>query len=132
LSVLEGIAKQVSENVEGAMDWEPYGVGFLFGVAIPLLLTFCVLYVLLRELPRAEPSRRAAAIGAGVGAVGFQAVQAGLSWYLAGPANFSAIYGSAAAIFAFLLSIYLGASAFVIAAVLTAVLDDAPDPSGSA
>ena len=87
----------------------------------------------MRELPHARPSLRPALIGAGLGAVAFQLVQVGLSWYLAGPANFSAIYGSASAIFAFLLSIYLGASSFVGAAVLTAVLDnrDAPVPLGS-
>ncbi|HSS70451.1 MAG TPA: MFS transporter, partial [Casimicrobiaceae bacterium] len=32
MSMLEGVAKKLSENVQGAMDWEPYGVGFLFGV----------------------------------------------------------------------------------------------------
>jgi len=133
LSVLEGVAKRISEDVQGAMDWEPYGVGFVFGVLIPLLITFGVLYLLLRELPHHAPSRLAAAIGAAVGATGFQLVQFGLSWYLSGPANFSAIYGSASAIFAFLLSIYLGASAFVIAAVLTSVLDEPePEASGSA
>ena len=64
-------------------------------------------------------ARRSSAAGAG--ALGFQAIQAGLAWYLSGPANFSAIYGSASAVFAFLLSIYLGASAFVVGAVLTSV-----------
>jgi membrane protein len=125
LSILEGVAKHVSERVGGAMDWEPYGVGFTFGVVIPLAITFAIFFVLMRELPRARPSRRAAIAGAGLGAVAFQVIQAGLAWYLSGPANFSAIYGSASAVFAFLLSIYLGASAFVAAAVLASVLDDA-------
>jgi membrane protein len=130
LSILEGVAKQVSEDVQGAMDWEPYGVGFFFGVLMPLLVTFVVFYVFLRELPHAEPSRPAAVVGAGLGAIGFQAIQAGLAWYLSGPANFSAIYGSASAIFAFLLSIYLGASSFVVAAVFTSVLDRRSAVSG--
>lgn len=125
MSMLEGVVKQLSDNVQGAMDWEPYGVGFVFGVVIPLVLTFAIFLGLFRELPHARPSWRAAAVGAGLGAVAFQVVQAGLAWYLAGPANFSAIYGSASAVFAFLLSIYLGASAFVGAAVLTSALDDA-------
>jgi membrane protein len=125
MSMLEGVVKKLSENVQGAMEWEPYGIGFVFGVVIPLVLTFAIFVGLFRELPRTQPSWRAAAVGAGLGAVAFQVIQAGLAWYLAGPANFSAIYGSASAIFAFLLSIYLGASSFVGAAVVTSALDDA-------
>jgi membrane protein len=128
LSVLEGIAKKVSEDLQGAMEWEPYGVGFLFGVAIPLVVTFAVFLGLMRGLPRRRPALRAAAVGAAVGAIGFQVVQAGLAWYLSGPADFTAIYGSASAVFAFLLSIYLGASAFVAGVVLTSVLDEAMAP----
>jgi membrane protein len=124
LSVLEGVAKQVSENVQGAMEWEPYGVGFVFGVVLPLLLTFGVFFGLMYRLPRKRPSLSATTIGAGAGAIGFQAVQVGLAWYLAGPADLSALYGSASAVFAFLLTIYLSATAFVLAAVLTSVLDD--------
>ena len=128
LSVVEGIAKNVSEDVQGALDWEPYGVGFLFGVVVPVVLTFGVFLALMRLLPRAQPSLRTAMVGAGLGAIAFQVIQAGLAWYLSGPANFSELYGSASAVFAFLLSIYLGASAFVVAAVLTSVLDGAGRP----
>ncbi len=124
LSILEGVAKNVSDDVAGALDWEPYGVGFLFGVAVPLALTFAVFLGLMRVLPRTPPSNQAVLIGAGMGAIGFQAIQAGLAWYLSGPADFSELYGSASAVFAFLFSIYLSASAFVVAAVLTAVIDD--------
>jgi membrane protein len=124
LSILEGVAKHVSESIQGAMDWQPYGVGFVFGFVVPLVLTFGVVFSLIRGLPRRRPSIAGAAVGAAVGAIGLQAVEAGLSWYLSGPADFAALYGSASAVFAFLLSIYLGASAFVIASVLTSVLDD--------
>ncbi len=125
LSILEGVARKVSDGMQSALDWEPYGVSFLFGVVVPFALTFAVLLVLMRVLPRARPSTPAAVIGAGAGAIGFQAIQFGLSWYLSGPADFSALYGSASAVFAFLFSIYLSASAVVVAAVLTAVVDDA-------
>ena len=124
LSVVEGIARNVSEGMQSALDWEPYGVSFLFGVVVPVVLTFGVLLALMRILPRARPSTSAAVVGAAAGAIGFQAIQVGLSWYLSGPADFSALYGSASAVFAFLFSIYLSASAFVVAAVLTAVVDD--------
>jgi YihY family inner membrane protein len=133
LSVLEGVAKKVSEDLQGAMEWEPYGVGFLFGVVIPLVVTFTVFLGLLRGLPRRRPSLGAAAVGAAVGAIAFQVVQAGLAWYLSGPVDFTEIYGSASAIFAFLLSIYLGAGAFVAGVVLASVLDEAmaPDAGGA-
>jgi membrane protein len=127
MSMLEGVAKQLSDDVEGALDWEPYGVGFLFGVVIPLLVTLAVFFVLMQWLPRSRPSWLAALLGGGAGAIGFQVIQAGLAWYLSGPANFSAIYGSASAVFAFLLSIYLGASAFVVGAVLTSTIDRGRD-----
>jgi membrane protein len=133
LSILEGIAKKLSGSLQGALDWEPYGVGLLFGVAVPLVLTFAVFFGVMRLLPRTRPSTRAVVIGAGVGAIGFQAIQAVLSWYLSGPADFSALYGSASAVFAFLFSIYLSASAFVVGAVLTSVIDDGlrtPGPAG--
>ncbi len=51
-------------------------------------------------------------------------MQLGLGWYLSGPAEFTRVYGSASAIFAFLFSVYLSASVFVIGAILTAVLDE--------
>ena len=72
LSVVEGIAKNVSEDVQGALDWEPYGVGFLFGVVVPVVLTFGVFLALMRLLPRAQPSLRTAMVGAGLGAIAFQ------------------------------------------------------------
>jgi len=125
LSIVEGIARKVSAGMESALDWEPYGVSFLFGVVLPVALTFAVLLALMRILPRTRPSTPAAVVGAAAGAIGFQAIQFGLSWYLSGPADFSALYGSASAVFALLFSIYLSASAFVVAAVLTAVVDDA-------
>jgi YihY family inner membrane protein len=129
MSMLEGVAKKLSENLQGAMDWEPYGVGFLFGAVIPLLLTGGIFVLLMEWLPHSRPSLRAALVGGGAGALGFQVIQAGLAWYLSGPANFSAVYGSASAVFAFLLSIYLGASAFVVGTVLTSVVDGRASPS---
>ena len=51
-------------------------------------------------------------------------MQLGLGWYLSGPADFTKVYGSASAIFAFLFSVYLSASPFVLGAILTAVLDE--------
>ena len=58
------------------------------------------------------------------GALGFQVIQAGLSWYLAEQADFTAVYGSASAVFAFLLSVYLSANAFLVGALLAWALGE--------
>ena len=75
-------------------------------------------------MPHHRPGWRAALIGGAIAALGHQAVQVGLAWYLSGPADLTEVYGSASTVFAFLLSVYLSASAFVICAILTAVLDE--------
>ena len=124
VSMLESIVSRVSATVEDSLGWQPFGFGVLLGVVVPLALTFLVFLLLYRYLPHDRPGWRAAILGSAVAAIGFQAVQIGLGWYLAGPADFSKVYGSASAIFAFLFSVYLSASAFVICAILTAVLDE--------
>ena len=74
---------------------------------------FALLY---RFLPRARPTWRAALYGAVGAAVACQAIQFGLSWYLAGPADFTRLYGSAGAVLAFLLFVYLSSMAFLVGA----------------
>jgi membrane protein len=125
VSILESVARNVSQNVDEALGWQPFGFGIVLGIVVPLALTFLVFVLLYRYLPGHRPGRRAVLIGAAAAAFGFQAVQVGLGWYLSGPADFTKLYGSAGAVFAFLFSVYLSASAFVIGAILTSVLDDA-------
>jgi membrane protein len=124
VSMLENVVSRFSANVEESLGWQPFGFGVVLGVVVPLALTFLVFLLLYRFLPHDRPGWRAAILGSAAAAIGFEAVQLGLSWYLAGPADFSKVYGSASAIFAFLFSVYLSASAFVICAILTAVLDE--------
>jgi YihY family inner membrane protein len=125
VSMLENVARKLSQTVDEALGWQPFGFGIVLGILVPLSLTFGVIALLYRFLPHHRPGWRPALIGAGAGALGLQAIQIGLAWYLAGPADFGKVYGSASAIFAFLLSVYLSASAFVICAVLAAVVDQA-------
>jgi uncharacterized BrkB/YihY/UPF0761 family membrane protein len=99
ISMLENVVRKVNENVVVLFD---------------------------RYLPRHRPGWRAALLGGATAALGHQAVQVGLGWYLSGPADFTNVYGSASTVFAFLLSVYLSASAFVICAILTGVLDERP------
>jgi len=124
VSMLENVVSRVSTKVEASLGWQPFGFGLLLGVVVPLALTLVVFLLLYRYVPHHRPGWRAAILGAAAAAIGFQAVQLGLGWYLSGPADFTKVYGSASAIFAFLFSVYLSASAFVICAILTAVLNE--------
>ena len=125
LSMLENVARKWSDRIDEALGWQPIGFGLLLGVVVPVTLLFGILVLLYRYLPRRRPGWRAALLGGAAAAVGLQGLQIGLGWYLAGPADFTQIYGSAAAIFVFLFSVYLSATVFVICALLTGVLEDA-------
>ena len=125
LSALENVARKWSERIDETLGWQPFGFGLLFGVVVPATLLFGILVLLYRYLPRRRPGWRAALLGGGAAAIGLQALQLGLGWYLSGPADFTRVYGSAAAIFVFLFSVYLSATVFVICAILTGVLEDA-------
>ena len=124
VSMLENAVSRMSSNVEEALGWQPFGFGLVLGVIVPLGLIYAVFLLLYRYLPHNRPGWRAALLGSAAAAIGFQAVQIGLGWYLAGPSDFSKVYGSASAVFVFLFSVYLSATAFVICAILTAVLDE--------
>lgn len=124
LSALENVARKWSDRVDEALGWQPFGFGLLFGVVVPAALMFGILALLYRYLPRRRPGWRAALLGGGAAAVGLQGLQIGLGWYLSGPADFSQVYGSAAAIFVFLFSVYLSATMFVICAIGTGVIED--------
>jgi membrane protein len=126
VSMLENVVSKLSKHVDEALGWQPFGFGIVFGVVVPLAVTYLVFVGLYRYLPHHRPGWPATLLGAAAAALGVQAVQVGLGWYLSGPADFSKVYGSASAIFAFLFSVYLGASAFVICAILTSSLDQRP------
>ena len=124
VSMLENVVSKLSSHVEESLGWQPFGFGIVLGVIVPLARDVPRLPAPL-PLPAAPPARLAGRDPRQRrAAIGFQAVQIGLGWYLAGPADFSKVYGSASAIFAFLFSVYLSASAFVICAILTKVLDE--------
>ena len=116
LSVLEQLAARASRHVERWLDWQPGGVGFVLGTVVPTVLTALVFALLYRYLPLKEPGWRAALYPAAGAAIACQAIQLGLSWYLAGPADFTRLYGSAGAVLAFLLFVYLSSMAFLLGA----------------
>ncbi|MSO94474.1 MAG: ASCH domain-containing protein [Thermoleophilia bacterium] len=123
VSLLAHFTDTVSQSLGEALGWQPFGFGILLGVVVPTVLIFAVFVLLYRYLPIRRPGWRSALAGGAAAAVGFQAVQAGLGWYLSGPADFTAVYASASAIFVFLFSVYLSAIAFVVCAILTCALD---------
>ena len=124
VSMLETVVRKVNESVGEALGWQPFGFGILLGVVVPALVVFVVFVLIYRYLPCHGPGWRAALTGGAVAALGHQMVQVGLGWYLSGPADFTAVYGSASAVFAFLFSVYLSATTFVLGANLTHALDE--------
>jgi membrane protein len=133
LSLLEGMAAKINQNLSDAFDFEPFELGLFFSVLVPLALALAASVLLIRLLPDAKPSWRAALLGGAAASVGILVIQRGLGWYLSGPVDFTALYGSASAVFAFLFSVYLSASAFVAGAVLSSVFDERrPDRSAKA
>jgi len=124
VSMLENVVRKLNDTVGEALGWQPSGFGILLGVVVPAAVVFLVFVLLYRYLPHHRPGWRATLLGGAAAAVGHQAVQVGLGWYLSGPADFTAVYGSASAVFAFLFSVYLSAIAFVIGANLTHALDE--------
>jgi len=124
VSMLENVARHLSAHVDEVLGGRTFGFGMLFGFLVPAAVAFLVCVLLYRYVPHHRPSWRAALIGAGAAALAHQAIQVGLGWYLSGPVDFTDVYGSASGVFAFLLSVYLSASAFVIGAILTHALDE--------
>ena len=122
--MLENVVRKVSDERWRGSRLAADRIRVLLGVVVPAAAVFLVFVLLYHYLPHHRPGWRPALLGAAVAALGHQAVQLGLGWYLAGPADFTRLYGSASAIFAFLFSVYLSASVFVIGAILTAVLDE--------
>ena len=132
VSMLENVVRNLSQRVDETLGWQPFGFGFVFGVLLPAVVLFGVLVLLYRYLPRRRPAWRSALLGGGAAAIGLQGLQIGLGWYLSGPADFTEIYGSAAAVFVFLFSMYLSATVFVVCAIVTGVVDGPAAGDGDA
>jgi membrane protein len=108
------------------------------GFAAPVVLLFGALVFLYRTIPPRKAPWRFVLVGAAVAAVALQAIQLGMAWYLAGPADYDAVYGSLGAALAFLFAVYVAASAFLIGGELVfawagreAVDDEDGGPLGS-
>jgi uncharacterized BrkB/YihY/UPF0761 family membrane protein len=89
VSMLENVARNVSKDVGEALGWQPPGFGILLGVVVPAAVVFLVFVRLHHYMPHHRPGWRAALLGAAVAALGHEAVQLALGWYLSGPADFT-------------------------------------------
>jgi membrane protein len=99
--------------------------GEVFGVASSLALAFLCFVALYRVVPPVRPRRRSIAVGAAVGAIGFQVATAAYGWYLSWSGELAVVYGSLAALLGFLLVVYAGAVAMLVGAEIVADSDTA-------
>ena len=58
VAMLENVVSKVSENVQEALGWQPFGFGLVFGVVVPLALSFAVFLLLYRYVPHHRPGWR--------------------------------------------------------------------------
>src|SRR3954452_10876890 len=63
VAMLENVVSKVSENVQEALGWQPFGFGVVFGVLVPLTVSFGVFLLLYRYIPHDRPGWRAAILG---------------------------------------------------------------------
>ena len=77
--------------------------------AIALAITFGVLLLLYRLVPRTKLGFRDLAVGALVAAVASEAIRIGFSYYLTTVARYDLLYGALGSVFALLLVVYLQA-----------------------
>jgi membrane protein len=83
---------------------------------LPFLLTFGTFTVVYSRVPAARPPIRATWPGALLAALAFEALKIGFAVYLANFASYNLIYGSLAAVVAFLIFSYLSGAVFLLGA----------------
>jgi membrane protein len=97
----------------------------------PLALAFVAILLLYRYLPVVKPTFRDVWLGALLAAIATVAVNIGFSFYLAHFGDYNVVYGSIGAALAFLVVVYLTASAFLLGAEFSAAWPrtrEAPPP----
>ncbi len=83
---------------------------------LPVLLSFSVFAFLYRFVPVTEVRFRDLWPGALVAALGYEAAKIGFSLYLQGFSNYSAVYGSIAAVIVFLVFLFIASNVFLLGA----------------
>ena len=84
--------------------------GTLFGLIVPLAVTFAALAAIYRLVPASLPRLADVAVGAALAALALRVLEAGFAIYVARFADYDVVYGSLATAVAFLFFVYLAAS----------------------
>ena len=90
------------------------------GLAVPIVLSFAVFAFLYRVVPATEVRLRDVWPGALVAALLYEAAKAGFSLYLSSFGNYSAVYGSIAAVIVALLFVFIASNLFLLGAEMAA------------
>ena len=105
-----------SETVAGGLGAAGLDRGSIPALFISPLLTFGVLLLLYRLVPRTKLGFRDLAVGALVAAVASEAIRIGFSYYLTKVARYDLLYGALGSVFALLLVVYLQAIVLLLGA----------------
>jgi membrane protein len=116
LTIVINAVERWSETVAGGLGAAGLDRGSILALLVPPLLTFGVLLLLYRLVPRTRLRFRDLAVGASVAALASEAIRIGFSYYLSGVARNDLLYGSLGSVFAFLLVVYLQAIVLLIGA----------------
>jgi membrane protein len=126
LAIVARLLEELEAIVAG-----PDVVSEVLRVLQPLVLVFVAVLCLYRYLPVEKPRFRDVWLGALGAAIGIVAVNVGFSFYLSHFGDYNVVYGSIGAALAFLVVVYLTASAFLLGAEFSAAWPgtrEAPPP----
>jgi membrane protein len=116
LTIAINAIERWSETVAGGLGSAGLDRGSFLAVLVPPLLTFGVLLLLYRLVPKTRLHFRDLAVGALVAAVASEAIRIGFSYYLAKVARYDLLYGALGSVFALLLVVYLQAIVLLLGA----------------
>jgi membrane protein len=127
LSIIAESISQLGGDLGDALGLTDAGAwtGVAFSAVSSLALVVVCFAGLYRVVPPVRPSWASIAIGAVVGALGFQIATAAFGWYLSWSGELAAVYGSLAALLGFLLVVYAGIVAMLVGAEIVADWDGA-------
>jgi membrane protein len=109
LSIAINAIERWSQTVAGGLGAAGLGRGSILALLGPPVLTFGVLLLLYRFVPREKLRFRDLAAGALVATVASEAIRVGFSYYLTTIARYDLLYGALGSVFALLLVVYLQA-----------------------
>ena len=109
LTIAINAIERWSETVAGGLSAAGLDRGSILALLLPPVLTFGVLLLLYRLVPRTRLRYRDLAVGALVAAIASEAIRIGFSYYLSSVARYNLLYGALGSVFALLLVVYLQA-----------------------